>query len=46
LRRIARGFYDTHTNPRDVIDALARKGRVRVVVGGLTAANISASPMP
>ena len=50
LRRIARGFYDnpktnrltgkpTYPNPRDVIDALARKGRVRVVVDGLTAAN-------
>jgi hypothetical protein len=50
LRRIARGFYDiprdnrltgkpTHPNPRDVIDALARKGKVRVVVDGLTAAN-------
>jgi len=43
LRRIARGFYDipqanrltgkpTYPNPRDVIDALARKGKVRVVV--------------
>jgi hypothetical protein len=50
LRRIARGFYDTpqdnrltgkptYPNPRDVIDALTRKGRVRVVVDGLTAAN-------
>ena len=50
LRRIARGFYDipqdnrltgkpTQPNPRDVIDALARKGKVRVVVDGLTAAN-------
>jgi hypothetical protein len=50
LRRIARGFYDvpqdnrltgkpTNPNPRDVIDALARKGKVRVVVDGLTAAN-------
>ena len=50
LRRIARGFYDiprdnrltgkpTHPNPRDVIDALARKGKIRVVVDGLTAAN-------
>jgi len=50
LRRIARGFYDipqnnrltgkpTWPNPRDVIDALARKGKVRVVVDGLTAAN-------
>jgi len=50
LRRVARGFYDTpqdnrltgkptYPNPRDVIDALARKGKVRVVVDGLTAAN-------
>lgn len=50
LRRIARGFYDTpqdnrltgkptYPNPRYLIDALARKGRVRVVVDGLTAAN-------
>src|SRR5450756_703521 len=50
LRRIARGFYDTpqdnrltgkpnYPNPRDVIDALARKGKVRMVVDGLTAAN-------
>jgi hypothetical protein len=50
LRRIARGFYDTlqdnrltgkptYPNPRDVIDALARKGKVRVVVDGLTAPN-------
>jgi hypothetical protein len=50
LRRITRGFYDipqdnrltgkpTYSNPRDVIDALARKGKVRVVVDGLTAAN-------
>jgi hypothetical protein len=50
LRRIARGFYDTpqdnrltgkptYPNPRDVIDALARKGKVRVVVDGLTVAN-------
>ena len=50
LRRIARGFYDTpqdnrltgkptYPNPRDVIDALARKGKVRLVVDGLTAAN-------
>lgn len=50
LRRIARGFYDTpqdnrltgkptYANPRDVIDAVARKGKVRVVVDGLTAAN-------
>jgi len=50
LRRIARGFYDTpqdnpltgkptYPNPRDVIAALARNGKVRVVVAGLTAAN-------
>ena len=50
LRRIARGLYDTpqpnrltgkstHPDPRDVIDALARKGNVRVVVDGITAAN-------
>jgi hypothetical protein len=50
LRRIARGFYDipqnnrltgkpARPNPRDVIDAIARKGKVRVVVDGLTAAN-------
>jgi len=50
LRRIARGLYDTprtnrltgkltYPDPRDVIDALGRKGNVRVVVDGLTAAN-------
>ncbi len=50
LRRIARGFYDipeenrltgkpTYPNPRDVIHALSRKGKVQVVVDGLTAAN-------
>ena len=50
LRRITRGLYDTpHTSrltgkptypdPRDVIEALARKGNVRVVVDGITAAN-------
>jgi hypothetical protein len=50
LRRIARGFYDipklnrltgkpTYPNPRDVIDALARRGNLRVVVDGITAAN-------
>ena len=50
LRRIARGFYDiprdnrltgkpTYPNPRDVIVSLARKGKVRVVGDGLTAAN-------
>ncbi len=49
-RRIARGFYDlpqdnrltgksTYPNPRDVIDARARKGKVRVVVDGINAAN-------
>jgi hypothetical protein len=27
----------TYPNPRDVIDALARKGKVRVVIDGLTA---------
>lgn len=47
LRRIARGLYDTpqpnrlmgkptYPDPRDVIDALARKGNVRIVVGGIT----------
>jgi len=50
IRRIARGLYDapttnrltgkpTYPDPRDVIDALARKGSVRVVVDGMTAAN-------
>ena len=50
LRRIARGLYDTpklnrltgkptYPNLRDVIDALARKGNLRVVVDGITAAN-------
>src|ERR1700734_4391869 len=50
LRRIARGFYDipqdnrltgkpTYPSPRDVIDALARKGKIRVVVDGLTPAH-------
>ena len=50
LRRIARGLYDTprpnrlaekltYPDPRDVIDALGRKGNVRVVVDGLTAAS-------
>lgn len=50
LRRIARGFYDipktnrltgkpTYPDPRDVIEAIARKGKVRIVVDGLTAAN-------
>ncbi len=50
LRRIARALYDTpsanhltgkptHPDPRGVIDALTRKGSVRVVVDGMTAAN-------
>jgi hypothetical protein len=50
LRRIARGLYDhpqensltgkpTNPKPRDVIDALSRKGKVRIVVDGITAAN-------
>jgi hypothetical protein len=50
IRRIAHGLYDTPTlnrltgkltypDPHDVIDALARKGNVRVVVDGITAAN-------
>jgi hypothetical protein len=50
IRRIARGLYDTpqpnpltgkptHPDPRDVIDTLARKANVRVVVDGITAAN-------
>jgi hypothetical protein len=50
LRRITRGLYDnpqpnrltgklTFPDPCDVIDALGRKGNVRVVVDGLTAAN-------
>ena len=50
LRRIACGLYDipqdnrlagklTYPNPSDVIDALARKGKVGVVVDGLTASN-------
>lgn len=50
LRRLARGLYDsplhnsltkkpTSPNPRDVIDALSRKGSVRVLVDGITAAN-------
>jgi len=50
LRRIARGLYDTptanrltgkpsHPDPRRVMDALVRKGSVRVVVDGMTAAN-------
>ena len=50
LRRIARGFYDvpgtnrltgkpTSPDHRAVIDALARKNNVRVIVDGITAAN-------
>lgn len=50
IRRIAHGLYDvptvnrltgkpTYPDPRDVIDALARKGNVRIVVDGITAAN-------
>lgn len=50
LRRLGRGLYDvprinsltnkpTSPNPRDVIDALSRKGNVRVLVDGITAAN-------
>jgi hypothetical protein len=50
FRRIARGLYDvpgtnrltgkpTSPDPRAVIDALARKNKVRVLVDGITAAN-------
>jgi hypothetical protein len=50
VRRIARGLYDvpstnsltgkpTSPNPHDVIDALTRKGKVRILVDGITAAN-------
>ncbi len=50
VRRIARGLYDvpginsltgkpTSPDPRDVIDALTRKGKVRILVDGITAAN-------
>jgi hypothetical protein len=50
VRRIARGLYDapgvnsltgkpTSPDPRDVIDALARKGKLRILVDGITAAN-------
>jgi hypothetical protein len=50
IRRIAHGLYDapgvnrltgkpTYPDPRDVIDALARKGNVRIVVDGISAAN-------
>jgi len=50
VRRIARGLYDvagvnrltgkpTSPDRRDVIDALTRKGKVRILVGGITAAH-------
>jgi len=50
VRRITRGLYDvpsinsltgkpTSPNPHDVIDALTRKGKVRILVDGITAAN-------
>jgi len=50
VRRIARGLYDvpginsltgkpTAPDPHDVIDALTRKGKMRIVVDGITAAN-------
>jgi hypothetical protein len=50
IRRIARGLYDkpstnrltgkaTHTDYRNVIDALQRRDQVRMVVDGMTAAN-------
>lgn len=50
VRRIARGLYDapginsltgkpTTPDPHDVIDALTRKGKVRILVDGITAAN-------
>ena len=50
VRRIARGLYDvpstnsltgkpTSPNPHDVIEALTRKGKVRILVDGITAAN-------
>ena len=50
VRRIARGLYDVPTinsltrkptapDPHDVIDALIRKGKVRILVDGITAAN-------
>ncbi len=50
VRRIARGLYDapginrltgkpTSPDPNDVIDALTRKGKVRILVDGITAAN-------
>ena len=50
LRRIARGLYDRPsinsltrqamaTDPRSVIDAVARRDQIRVLVDGMTAAN-------
>jgi hypothetical protein len=50
VRRITRGLYDvpiinsltgkpTSPDPHDVIDALTRKGKVRILVDGITAAN-------
>ena len=50
VRRIARGLYDvpgvnsltgkpTSPDPHDVINALTRKGKVRILVDGITAAN-------
>jgi hypothetical protein len=50
IRRIARGLYDrpransltgkpTNTNPRSVVDALARRDQARILVDGMTAAN-------
>jgi hypothetical protein len=50
VRRVARGLYDmpgmnqltgkpTTPDPSDVIGALARKGKVRILVDGITAAN-------
>jgi hypothetical protein len=50
VRRIAHGLYDVRTinsltgkptspDPHDVIDALTRKGKVRILVDGITAAN-------
>lgn len=50
VRHLARGLYDTpginsltkrptSPSPRDVIEAIGRKGKVRVLVDGITAAN-------
>ena len=50
IRRITRGLYDkpdlnvltgktTHPDPREVIDALARRDSARMIVDGITAAN-------